>query len=118
MVTCPAAGVEDMQAAARRHGPSVPQSLGDLPRNEVEVPGVEKRPAMTQLLSVIAPVRWASPASRQQVYVAFPCEIEAVPFRAGERAGPCVEAEPADRTAQQPKSRARQTRRHDAAPPG
>jgi len=73
---------------------------------------------MPQLLGVIAPVRWASPAPRQQVDVAFACEVEAVLVRTGERADPCVEAEPADRTAQQAMSRAGQRRRHDAAPAG
>jgi hypothetical protein len=80
--------------------------------------GFEKRRAMPKLLGEVAPARRAPPVRRQQVDVAVAGKIEGVPVRTGECARSRVEAEPADRTAQQQMSRTGQKRRHGAAPPG
>jgi hypothetical protein len=118
VVARPAAGVEHTPVAARRHGPRVLQSLSDFRGDEVEMAGVEKRAAVPQLRGAVSTSGGTPPASGQQVDVAFAREVEAVPVTAGERAAACVEAEPADRTAQQPMSGTGRKRCHDAAPPG
>ena len=79
---------------------------------------IEKRAAVPQLRGAVATGGGTPPVSRQQIDVAFAREVEAVPVTAAERAAACVEAEPADRTAQQPMTGTGRRRRHDAAPPG
>ena len=101
-MACAAAGVEHVPAAARRPDLAVLQALSNCRSYKTEMAGIEKRAAVPQLRGAVATGGGTPPVSRQQVDVAVAREVEPVPVTAAERDPACIEAEPANRTAQQP----------------